>query len=314
MMSADELESTRADLKVSRGHPLRRARGGVERDVMKLIFSGVLAAALLLSTAPASAQGGATAQLHPTLEFYSPEAQAQLLPPGPYAPRDDTVARWLLDFRPPPPHRGEAYILSGFPNEIGILLPSSGRHPINVYQSLADQGINFSVGWWNSLDRGDHETAGPLPDPVDDRRLVSELVELINQLPSGHKLILIGHSFGADSLLKVAEQVTRSIDLLAVIDPVAAYALRRTVVRRPVPPRVRYFWNRWQQRAPWPLDFLRSGRIPLSDPSQTYSDQREVKEQGFRAHSQIQSNRKVQRELIEAIKRAVADPPASPAH
>lgn len=276
---------------------------------MKLIVSTVLAAALLLlNTAPARAQGGAAAQLHPTFEFYSPEAQAQVLGLGPYAPRDDTVARWLLGFRPPPPHKGEAYILSGFANEIGILLPAPGRRPLNVYQSLADQGINFSVGWWNSLERGAHETAGPLPDPVNDRGMISELVERINRLPAGQKLILIGHSFGGDSLLKVAEQVTRPIDLLAVIDPVAAFGLRRTVVSRPVPPSVRFFWNRWQQRGPWPIDFRNTGRIPLADPALTRSDQREVKDYGVLAHVYIHSNRKVQRELIEAIERVMYAP------
>jgi pimeloyl-ACP methyl ester carboxylesterase len=70
-----------------------------------------------------------------------------------------------------------------------------------------------------------------------------------NQLDRNRPLILIGHSFGGDSLLSLAPRINRSIEFLGVIDPTAAGGLREPVTRRGVPSNVNYFFNRWQQNA-----------------------------------------------------------------
>jgi pimeloyl-ACP methyl ester carboxylesterase len=83
-----------------------------------------------------------------------------------------------------------------------------------------------------------------------------------NQLDRNRPLILIGHSFGADSILSLIPRINRRIQLVAVIDPVAAGGLRQTIVQnRSIPSTVDYFFNRWQENYPWPVDFERSGQI-----------------------------------------------------
>ncbi len=83
-----------------------------------------------------------------------------------------------------------------------------------------------------------------------------------NQLDRNRPLILIGHSFGGDSILSLILRINRRIQFVAVIDPVAAGALRGPIVQnRPVPSKVEYFFNRWQENYPWPIDFKRSGQV-----------------------------------------------------
>lgn len=83
---------------------------------------------------------------------------------------------------------------------------------------------------------------------------------VLDSLPAGKKVVLTGYSFGGDSALKLASMVRRRIDFLGVVDPVAmgglrvpgAYAVRSNVG---------YFFNRWQENSPWPINFGTSGRI-----------------------------------------------------
>ena len=70
-----------------------------------------------------------------------------------------------------------------------------------------------------------------------------------NQLDPRRPLILIGHSFGGDSLLSLAPRINRRIQFLGVIDPTAAGGLREPITRREVPSNVAYFFNRWQENA-----------------------------------------------------------------
>jgi hypothetical protein len=85
-----------------------------------------------------------------------------------------------------------------------------------------------------------------------------EGVEYINHVLSYNRpLILIGHSFGGDSVLKLLAGIRRQIQLVAVIDPVA-WGGRR--VGYSVPPSVDVFFNRWQENAPFPFNFTSSGR------------------------------------------------------
>ncbi|WP_199325174.1 hypothetical protein [Phormidium sp. FACHB-1136] len=97
---------------------------------------------------------------------------------------------------------------------------------------------------------------------VDTQFLRSGADFINNQLDRNRPLILIGHSFGGDSILSLIPRINRRIQFVAVIDPVAAGALRQTIVQgQSVPSNVDYFFNRWQENSPWPIDFSSSGQI-----------------------------------------------------
>jgi metal-dependent amidase/aminoacylase/carboxypeptidase family protein len=80
-----------------------------------------------------------------------------------------------------------------------------------------------------------------------DALFIKEATEKINNLPSSRPVVLIGHSYGGDSILKVLPFITRRVQLVVVIDPVGTGGFRRVATERIVPPTVDYFMNRWQE-------------------------------------------------------------------
>jgi hypothetical protein len=93
------------------------------------------------------------------------------------------------------------------------------------------------------------DSANQRSSTSNDAEFLRQATEFINQLDPNRPLILIGHSFGGDSLLSLASRISRRIQFLGVIDPTAAGGLREPVTRRGVPSNVDYFFNRWQQNA-----------------------------------------------------------------
>ncbi len=85
-----------------------------------------------------------------------------------------------------------------------------------------------------------------------------------NKLDRNRPLILIGHSFGGDSVLKLLPRINRRIQFVAVIDPVSTFGLRASLKSLVVPNNVDYFFNRWQENLPFPNDFKTNGSIPCS--------------------------------------------------
>jgi hypothetical protein len=85
-----------------------------------------------------------------------------------------------------------------------------------------------------------------------------------NQLDPSRPLILIGHSFGGDSVLKLLPRINRKIQFVAVIDPVRTVGFRNPLKNIRVPSNVEYFFNRWQENVPFPNDFKTNGSIPCS--------------------------------------------------
>jgi pimeloyl-ACP methyl ester carboxylesterase len=83
-----------------------------------------------------------------------------------------------------------------------------------------------------------------------------------NQLDRNRPLILIGHSFGGDSVLKLLPRINRRIQFVAVLDPVSTGGFRSSLSG--VPSNVDYFFNRWQENEPFPTDFVRSGSLQCS--------------------------------------------------
>jgi pimeloyl-ACP methyl ester carboxylesterase len=85
-----------------------------------------------------------------------------------------------------------------------------------------------------------------------------------NQLDINRPLIIIGHSYGGDSVLKLLPRINRRIQFVAVIDPVGTGGFRRIAQESSVPVNVDYFFNRWQENVMFPVDFSRNGSIRCS--------------------------------------------------
>jgi len=109
--------------------------------------------------------------------------------------------------------------------------------------------------------------------PFTDESFVNSLSnKLENEYDDADTIILIGHSFGGDSLLKVANRLqgVRQIDVLATLDPVGRGGIRGNL---PNPGNnVKYFFNRWQDILPFPFDFSTSGQLASSATGSTQND------------------------------------------
>ena len=93
------------------------------------------------------------------------------------------------------------------------------------------------------------------------------------KLAKNTPLVLIGHSYGGDSVLKLLSLINRPVQFVAVIDPVSTAGFRSTLSRYTVPGTVGYFFNRWQKNEPFPIDFKNDGSIKCN--AQKCDDQSE---------------------------------------
>lgn len=101
------------------------------------------------------------------------------------------------------------------------------------------------------------QSQGKSGDTDSDSAFLNEGADFINNhLNLERPLILIGHSYGGDSVLKLLPKITkrRRIQFVGVIDPVAGGGLRAPVLLDEIPSNVDYFFNRWQMNA-WNPDF-----------------------------------------------------------
>lgn len=96
---------------------------------------------------------------------------------------------------------------------------------------------------------------------VDSRFLKDGQNFINNVLDRNRPLILIGHSYGGDSILKLLPRLNRRVQFVAVIDPVARGGWRHPINGYTVPGNVDYFFNRWQENEPWPIDFKVNGSV-----------------------------------------------------
>lgn len=127
------------------------------------------------------------------------------------------------------------------------------------YSSFDDQGKSGSVG---TLKRGFTDTDPKALQDTDAPFLRDGAAFINNQLDRNRPLILIGHSFGGDSVLKLLPRINRRIQFVAVIDPVRTGGSRASLKELVVPNTVDYFHNRWQENKPFPNDFMADGTIP----------------------------------------------------
>lgn len=114
----------------------------------------------------------------------------------------------------------------------------------DLMRALSENGVAIMKVPWDSFRNG----AGQISRTSNDGRFLQEGAAFINQrLHPQSQLILIGHSYGGDSVLKLLPRLQRRVRFVAVIDPVAAGGLRTPIRSREVPANVDYFFNRWQQ-------------------------------------------------------------------
>lgn len=130
------------------------------------------------------------------------------------------------------------------------------------------KGIEVHLRAWNSA-YSQWEGSNSLL-PVDGTvNFARELKQFARELPAGTPLILIGHSFGGDSIIRALpwlEGTGAQILFVGVLDPVGFGGQRALSVRyyeeqEKVSQHVRYFFNRWQNNTQWPIDTGSSGNI-----------------------------------------------------
>ena len=133
---------------------------------------------------------------------------------------------------------------------------------------LADLHADVMVVPWNQLVDGGSQWSAPL----NDAEFLLQLGTLVNDQPAARPIVLVGHSFGGDSLLKavggtssgIGARIAADRKLLAVaaLDPVSTGGIRQTSYGYyRVPSNVDLFFNRWQRTSAPPFNFLDSGHI-----------------------------------------------------
>jgi len=158
---------------------------------------------------------------------------------------------------------------------LGATLPDRVYdHVMGLGDSGRAEQLEVFVTNWNSPDPTvPSGNPGPFPSPATDDSFVDALTaKLRDEYDDADTIILIGHSFGGDSLLEVVNGLSgvRQIDLLATLDPVNFAGERRTL---PNPSsNVDYFFNRWQEILPFPNDFWMSGRLVAPKPGQPLTE------------------------------------------
>jgi pimeloyl-ACP methyl ester carboxylesterase len=140
---------------------------------------------------------------------------------------------------------------------------------VNGYQNCCARGILDRLPQINadirSVPYSNFSDGGSSGNTSDDSAFLRDGANFINnQLDKNRPLILIGHSFGGDSVLKLLPRINRRIQFVAVIDPVSTGGFRATLSRYRVPENVDYFFNRWQTNVVFPNDFPVSGLIASS--------------------------------------------------
>jgi hypothetical protein len=151
-------------------------------------------------------------------------------------------------------------------------------------------GAKYIEASWNGIDSD--ATSGSL----NQLGFQQHFNDYLNGIPENARLILIGHGLGGGAAIEAATRVAyakqRTVEFLAVIDPIGVEGLRANIVydtkgtcikpsadntmtnaeyiaciksaeRRKITSNVKHFYNRWQKDAQGPLDYQR--QIPSID-------------------------------------------------
>lgn len=157
---------------------------------------------------------------------------------------------------------------------------------LNLKSWVESYGAKYYEARWNGF------SASTRKDTEQFRR---EFAEHLRQIPPAGRIILIGHGRGGGAAIEAATDVAytmgRSIDFLAVLDPVGDADLRANIVyqthgctspdtgdkvsvsayincvgnaaKRSITSNVKHFYNRWQKEGFGPADYARS--YPVKD-------------------------------------------------
>lgn len=107
-----------------------------------------------------------------------------------------------------------------------------------LHNKLKANGIAVYDFDWNDIYRRNQQNNFNLADA----EFLQQMEAVISAVPQSRPIVLIGHSFGGDSALKVAQRTSRRIALLGVLDAVELGGIR---TRRSVSNNVSFFYNRW---------------------------------------------------------------------
>lgn len=133
-----------------------------------------------------------------------------------------------------------------------------------------------------------------------DSQFVEEVTAFVKALPKDRRVILIGHSFGADSIMEVAPKLEHNILFLGALDVVGSAGQRSLNRKRKVSANVEYFYNRWQKNGVFPFDYKKSGSFKDCRAS-VKCDQNILNANA--GHVDLPSADAIQTEILEIIKR-----------
>jgi hypothetical protein len=155
---------------------------------------------------------------------------------------------------------------------------------LKLKEWVESYGARYITADWNGFPslKGDRQN-GPM-------RFQAQFADVIRSIPANAKLILIGHGRGGGAAIEAATRIAfemdRVIDFLAVLDPIGLDNLRANIVYdtatgcnqptsndpvsnvaylacikesrpRMITANVRHFYNRWQKESEGPLDYQR---------------------------------------------------------
>lgn len=150
------------------------------------------------------------------------------------------VALSQFDLTPPTQRKAPIAILVNGYNDQNL------QEATIVEAKLMQMGVetpnaDFMYVGWNNLYSQHGDYLGT------DTHIINQISEYLSGKPADQPVILMGHSFGADSILKylmTATGSTHPIDVVVSLDAVESGGARST--DHAIPPDVRYFYNRWQ--------------------------------------------------------------------
>lgn len=157
---------------------------------------------------------------------------------------------------------------------------------LNLKSWVESYGAKYFEARWNGFTPSNRQ---------DTEQFRREFAERLRQIPPAARIILIGHGRGGGAAIEAATDVAytmgRSIDFLAVLDPVGDRDLRANIVyqtkgcsspesgdkqslngyidcidnatKRAITSNVKHFYNRWQKEGFGPADYARS--YPVMD-------------------------------------------------
>jgi hypothetical protein len=139
-----------------------------------------------------------------------------------------------------------AILANGYLN---CCLPNSAGNPIidalTEMNAITPINDSWTVAWNNLYSSSD---GSPIPNPPTDAQMLHDLGTYIGSFPDDQPIILMGHSFGGDTILKFLDGYRRTapiIDAAIIFDAVQAGGLRSH--DHDIADNVRYFYNRWQE-------------------------------------------------------------------